>query len=227
MARRSRPTPIGLLALVLLAALSWYLRDLQSQGKPQQEKPRWEAPSRSATAPAASGRTGAYQTFTDCRFEDHHQNDGDSFRVRFPDGRVEQFRLYFVDCPESDFRTYRGGANNHQRIHEQAATFGISDEQAVRIGKRAKERIYELIARKPFVLHTRWEDPFGDHRYHAFVSTAGGRPLEEALVGEGLARIHTKGADLPDGTSQKAYQSRLRRIEDEARKARRGAWGMD
>lgn len=226
---RSRTTSGRILALIIIAALSWYLREHRQQGKPQKDKPRWEAPSGSdsASAPKSSTRTGDYETFDDLRYEDHRQNDGDSFRVKFPDGRIEQFRLYFVDCPESEFRTYRGGANNRERIHEQAEAFGISDEQAVQIGKRAKERIQELIARKPFVLHTRWEDPFGDRRYHAFVSTAGGSPLEEVLVGEGLARIHTKGADLPDGTSRKAYEARLRQLEKEARKAGKGAWGMN
>jgi endonuclease YncB( thermonuclease family) len=147
--------------------------------------------------------------------------------VKLPDGRVEQFRLYFVDCPESQFRTYRGGADNHERIREQAKAFGISDEQAVEIGSRAKDVVHVLLGSGGFTLHTRWDDPFGDRRYHAFVITPDGKPLEETLVSKGLARIHTKGADLPDGTSQKAYQSRLRRIEDEARQARRGAWGMN
>src|SRR5690606_41234380 len=50
-----------------------------------------------------------FERFEGCQLVDHRQNDGDSFRVRLPNGRVEQFRLYFVDAPESDFRTYKGG----------------------------------------------------------------------------------------------------------------------
>ncbi|WP_367875352.1 thermonuclease family protein [Luteolibacter sp. Populi] len=173
-----------------------------------------------------TGKTGAYQKFSGCRYEEHRQNDGDSFRVLLPDGRVEQFRLYFVDCPESQFRTYSGGADNHERIHEQALYFGISDKQAVEIGARAKARVHELLGKGSFTLHTRWEDPFGDQRYHAFILPSGGPGLDETLVREGLARIHTKGAELPDGIPTKARQAQLRELEGQAKKAKRGAWAM-
>jgi endonuclease YncB( thermonuclease family) len=224
---RTRFTPGRLVLLVLIAAVSWYLRDPQRQGKPSY--PNWEAPAPSAvpSKPVPATKTGAYETFRGCRFEEHRQNDGDSFRVKLPDGRVEQFRLYFVDCPESAFRSYRGGATNHERIHEQALALGISEQQAVEIGSRAKSRVHDLLDRGGFTLYTRWDDPFGDRRYHAFILAADGKWLDETLVREGLARIHTKGADLPDGTAAKVHQGRLREIEKEARKSRRGAWGMD
>ena len=224
---RTRFTPGRLVLLVLIAVVSWYLRDQQRQGK--RGGTPWEVPASPAppSEPAAPAKTGAYGTFPSCRFEEHRQNDGDSFRVRLPDGRVEQFRLYFVDCPESAFRSYRGGATNHERIHEQAVEFGISDRQAVEIGSRAKSRVQDLLGQGTFTLHTRWDDPFGDRRYHAFILLADGTWLDETLVREGLARIHTKGADLPDGTSRKAYEARLRQIEREARKIRKGAWGMN
>lgn len=224
---RTRFTPGRLVLLVLIAAVSWYLRDHQRQEK-RRDPSRWEVPADPQPKPAPPTKTtGSYETFSGCRFEEHRQNDGDSFRVKLPDGRVEQFRLYFVDCPESQFRSYRGGATNHERIREQAQDFGISAEEAVEIGSRAKERVQELLGRGSFALHTRWDDPFGDQRYHAFILPADGKWLDESLVREGLARIHTKGADLPDGTSAKAHQGKLRKIEEEARKARRGAWGID
>jgi endonuclease YncB( thermonuclease family) len=222
---RTRFTPGRLVLLVLIAAVSWYLQD--RQGAPPREDVRREAPASPRAQSTAPGRTGTYETFPGCRFEEHRQNDGDSFRVKLPDGRVEQFRLYFVDCPESEFRSYRGGATNHARIRDQAQDFGISDQQAVRIGSRAKSRVARLLASGSFTVHTRWEDPFGDRRYHAFILSADGEMLDETLVREGLARIHTKGAELPDGTPVKIHQGRLREIEREARKARRGAWGRD
>ena len=49
--------------------------------------------------------------------------------------------------------------------------------------------------------------------------------LEETLVREGLVRIHTKGADLPDGTPVKERLKQLRELEKDAKQARRGAWG--
>jgi endonuclease YncB( thermonuclease family) len=222
---RTRFTPGRLALLILVAAVSWYLRD--SQRARQSGDSRWEAPAGPRSKPVAPARTAAYETFTGCRFQEHRQNDGDSFRVKLPDGRVEQFRLYFVDCPESEFRSYRGGATNHERIHEQAEDFGVSDEQAVEIGRRAKARTHDLLGRGSFTLHTRWDDPFNDERYHAFILPAGGEWLDETLVREGLARIHTKGADLPDGIPVKVHKARLEEIEKEARKARRGAWGID
>lgn len=172
--------------------------------------------------PPAAGKTervgtSAYETFPGCRLEDHRGNDGDSFHVRLPDGRVEQFRLYYVDAPESQFRTYAGGRSNHDRIRDQAADMGLTDEQAVAIGQQAKLRVRELLSAAPFVLHTRWDDPFGDRRYHAFVQPAGGPWLHETLVREGLARIHTKPADLPDGTPVKTRLSQLRELEAAAK----------
>jgi len=167
-----------------------------------------------------------YELISGCRWQDNKSNDGDSFYVRLPDGRTEQFRLYYVDAPESQFRTYRGGATNRERIHEQAQELGLSDEQTVEIGQRAKSRVHDLLAGKPFTLHTRWDDPFGDKRYHAFVTPDGGPFLEETLVREGLVRIHTKPADLPDGTSVKERLRQLRELEKEAKRAKRGVWDM-
>jgi len=225
MARRGSRQVWRLVALLVIAGLSWWLGDPR-KSPDQGKKQSWPQAPAGKPGVRSPGRTGNYETFSGCRYEEHRQNDGDSFRVRLPDGRVEQFRLYFVDCPESDFRTYRGGADNHERIHEQALAFRISDSQAVEIGARAKARVHDLLDSGSFTLHTRWDDPFGDQRYHAFIIPAGGPGLDETLVREGLARIHTKGAELPDGTPMKTRQTQLREVEREAKNARRGAWAM-
>ena len=212
MARRGSKPTWQLVLLLIAAALLWWLEP--RLGKEEGRTPRSE--SRAAVAD--------YETFSGCRWVEHRQNDGDSFRVRLPDGRVEQFRLYYVDAPESEFRRYGNGQDNHERIREQARAFGISDEEAVEIGRRAKARVHETLGRGTFTVHTRWDDPFGDRRYHAFVTPAGDPLLEEMLVREGLARIHTKPAVLPDGTPVKARLGHLRGLEAEARRAKRGAW---
>ena len=209
MARRGPKGTWQLVVLLIAAAVLWALE--------QRNVPAAEKPGRTAT-------TG-YEVFSGCRWQEHRSNDGDSFRVRLPDGRVEEFRLHFVDAPESQFRTYGGGRTNHDRIREQAADLGISAEQAVEIGRLAKSRARDLLADRPFTVHTRWDDPFGDRRYHAFVAPEGGPWLHETLVREGLARLHTKPAGLPDGTPAKARLSRLRELEAEAKRAQRGAWG--
>ncbi len=204
------------LAILLIAAAAVWLMDQRRSGGPEDRPPRAE--SRPATA--------GYETIPGCKLHAHRQNDGDSFHVKLPDGRVEQFRLYYVDAPESDFRTYGGGATNHKRIREQAREFGISDEEAVEIGRRAKKRVQGLLSRGSFTIQTKWDDPFGDRRYHAFVTPVGGPLLEETLVSEGLVRIHTKPADLPDGTRVKERLRQLEALEAEAKRSRRGAWGM-
>ncbi|WP_193212303.1 hypothetical protein [Luteolibacter marinus] len=176
--------------------------------------------------PAGKLPTGAYQSFAGCRWVDHRQNDGDSFRVRLPDGRVEQFRLYYVDAPESDFRRYKGGRNNFDRIHDQAKDLGISDEQAVEIGRQAKAKVHQWLASTEFTVFTAWDDPFGDHRYHAFIAPPDGPMVHEFLVINGLARIHTKAAGLPDGTSVHTRLRELREFERIAKRDGRGAWGL-
>lgn len=235
MAARRSTQGIRLVLLLVFALLSWffgYPKDRDKGGAKREGDSGWPKASSSSSSstpsspPAAVTRTGAYETYSGCRYEENRQNDGDSFRVRLPDGRVEQFRLYYVDCPESDFRTYASGDDNHERIRKQAQAFGITDEQAVEIGKRAKARVHELLGDPSFTLYTCWEDPYGDQRYHAFILPPGGPFLEETLVREGLVRIYTKPADMPDGTPANQRQAQLRNLEREAKKAGRGAWGM-
>lgn len=212
MARRGPTKPWQLILLLIVAVIAWALQ--QRKAPPAGKAGRDPTP------------TTGYEVISGCRWQDHRGNDGDSFQVRLPDGRVEQFRLYYVDAPESQFRSYAGGRTNRDRIHDQAQDLGLTDEQAVEIGKRAKALTHDLLARGSFTLHTRWDDPFGDRRYHAFVAPEGGPFLEETLVREGLVRIHTKPADLPDGTPVKERLKQLRELEKEAKRAKRGAWGM-
>jgi endonuclease YncB( thermonuclease family) len=195
--------------------------------KPETTTAKVDPHPRNKPAPA---RTGGYEWYRSCTLADHPHNDGDSFAVRLPGGRTEQFRLYFVDAPESAFKRYRNGEDNHTRIREQGEDLGgISPAQAIEIGRRAKARTLSLLRESPFDLFTSWDSPFGDGRYHAFVRT--GRPdpnrwLHEQLVEEGLVRIHTKPAPLPDGTPAAAHRGSLRSLESTARREQRGAWGL-
>lgn len=206
--RRRRQKGWPVLVLIGIAVLLWLAE-------------KWRPTDR----PAAEG--GRYERFEGCQWVDHRQNDGDSFRVRLPDGRVEQFRLYFVDAPESAFRTYGGGRDNHQRIREQADAFGIGPEAAVELGKAAKEAVHRWLGSGAFTVHTEWDDPFDDRRYHGFVELPGsdGAWLHERLVEEGMVRIHTKGAAVPGGRSERDQERRLRELEQAAREAGRGGWG--
>jgi endonuclease YncB( thermonuclease family) len=172
--------------------------------------------------------SAGWERIEGCRWVEHDRNDGDSFRLRLPDGKVEEFRLYFVDTPESEFRTYGEGRSNHKRIADQARALGIQPEQAVEVGKKAKALVHDWCARRELVIVTQWDDPFGDRRYHAFVEMPAGDEqwLHERLVQAGVARIHTKGSDLPSGTPEAEQEKHLRELEAVARDQRVGAWGM-
>lgn len=200
-------------ALLAAAAAVWGWQEWQAREMPAPE------------APAAERRErDSYERLDGVRWVDHRSNDGDSFRLRLADGREEIFRLYFVDVPESAFRNYGGGRSNRERIDEQARALDLTPEETVALGADAKRRVRDLLRAAPLTLHTRWDDPFGDRRYHAFVELPEDGWLHEWLVREGLARIHTKGADLPDGTARRTQERRLRELEDSARRAGKGAW---
>ena len=61
---------------------------------------------------------------------------------------------------------------------------------------------------------------------YAIVVTAGGRDLNELLVSSGLARIYGTRTPLPDGRDSREYLAHLHALENEAKAAKRGGWGM-
>jgi endonuclease YncB( thermonuclease family) len=220
---RSAVIPI----LILAAAIVLWAIDTYRQTSPA--RPVAESTEPAETSPPPS-KTGRYETFQGCTLAPDRGNDGDSFRVKLPDGRTEIIRLYFVDTPESAFKSYGGGENNHRRIDQQAADMGgITPQQAVEIGKKAKSFTLATLEKSHFTIHTGWDSPFNDKRYHAFIEvTVQGRPrfLHELLVEKGLARIHTKGAPLPDGTSERKHEDRLFKLQSIAKANESGAWGL-
>ena len=184
----------------------------------------------SARPDAEAEKTGGYEVYRNCTLAEARNNDGDSFMVRLPDGKQAEFRLYFVDTPESAFKSYAGGESNQERIRQQAADLGhITPEQAVEIGKQGKHFTLDLLAGRPFTLYTRWDSPFNDNRYHAHVEVlhdTASRWLDELLIERGLARIKTKPADLPDGTPASKHLAHLKQLARAAQEAKRGVWSF-
>jgi hypothetical protein len=86
-----------------------------------------------------------FERFDRCVLEPDEWTDGDSFRVRRPDSRLETFRLYFVDTTESRSRG--------KRSDEQAAYFGLTRAQAIELGRRAKIFTASALA-QPFTIYT-------------------------------------------------------------------------
>lgn len=157
-----------------------------------------------------------WQTLEDCQMVESGANDGDSFRVQWNGGEWT-VRLYFADTPESDWRF-------RDRTRAQADYFGITEAQAVEIGQRAKAFTREFL-KGGFEVRTRWQGVFGNARAtrkYGIVS-AEGHDLAEALVANGLARIHGMGI----GGKTWEEVERLKALETQAKSARRGAWGAD
>ena len=124
--------------------------------------------------------------------------------------------VYIVDTTESRSRGTRSD--------EQASYFGLTRAQAIELGRQAKMFTANALA-QPFTIYTRWRSVFGPTRYYAIVITAGGRDLNELLVSSGLARIYGTRTPLPDGRESRTYLAHLHELENEARAAKRGAWG--
>lgn len=164
-----------------------------------------------------------------CTLIDRRGNDGDSFMVRTPGGR-EEFRLYFVDAPESAARTYGNGDTNHRRIAKQGVSLGgLNQHETTQVGVEAKLFVKKLLGERKFRVATSWESVYRSHRKYAFVIVhweGEERYLHELLVARGLVRIHTKPMTLPDNTAGARHKKHLYELEKNAKKMRYGAWGV-
>jgi endonuclease YncB( thermonuclease family) len=168
-----------------------------------------------STAAQKAPSAKPFERFDGCVLAPDEWTDGDSFRVRLPDGRLETFRLYFVDTTES--RTLG------KRSDEQAAYFGLTRADAVKLGKEATAFTAAALQR-PFTIQTRWRPVYGSPRYYAFVFTADGNDLAELLVRNGLARIYGTRTPLPDGRDSRTYLATLAGLEQQAKSAGLGGW---
>lgn len=166
-----------------------------------------------------------------CELAEGRYFDGDSFSVKALTGYTYIFRLHGVDSPESDERI-------KSRITAQAKEFKIEEKNVVKWGEKAA-KFAEKFLRKPFTVYTQKVKAPGassKSRYYAIIVNADGKRLSEALVEAGLARVHGKGAewDKPFWGKTKAdlgrkmdadrYMTRLRILENKAKRDKRGIW---
>ncbi|GAA5493960.1 hypothetical protein Rhal01_00113 [Rubritalea halochordaticola] len=237
MAARKQYSGLWLLLAFALAVTAYYLREQERADPPtaveQLEKFIEDSlPSDGEdliadklTEVVLSGK--GYDVLKGCALEEHRHNDGDSFHVRH--GRdTTEFRLYFVDTPESKYKTYRDGNDNGKRIDEQGKYFsGLSRDQTTAVGMVAKKHIMKLLRRQEFTVVTKWDNVYGPERRYAFVVVDwNGKQvyLHELLVAHGLARIHTRPATLPDNTAASRQREKLKVLESLAKEAKRGGW---
>jgi endonuclease YncB( thermonuclease family) len=165
---------------------------------------------------------GGWEKLDGCRLVDDRANDGDSFRVSHG-SKTFTVRLYFVDCPEKEWRR-----DNEDRLRDQSKYFGLPDlQRTVEIGLSAREFTLHRL-RKPFTVVTKWEHVFDSMRVYGFVLASpddtAPPDLAAALVDRGLARIHTKGSSFPGGGSERETLAQLRERERAARSGEAGAW---
>jgi DNA uptake protein ComE-like DNA-binding protein len=169
---------------------------------------------------SARDQSKGWIVLKDCRLIPNPANDGDSFHVSA--GEKEYlFRLYLVDAPETDEMTPR-------RLVEQAKYFSITVPQAIEVGRVAKDFTQEKLS-QPFTVFTHMSDAMGQsrlERFYAFVETKEG-DLGEQLIRNGLARSYGFKAAPPGPTSSRIEVEKLQQLEDEAKRDKIGAWGVN
>jgi DNA uptake protein ComE-like DNA-binding protein len=162
--------------------------------------------------------------FPGCTLVPTEWADGDSFSVRFPDGKERTVRLYGADCIEMHVN---GDDSNARRLRDQRRYFGIDEILTAKsFGETATAETRRILA-KPFTVHTTFADGRGDGRFqriYAFVETSEGKDLSSWLVAQGLARAFGVVRQLPDGTSGNEWREQLADLELIAARAGRGAW---
>src|SRR5207249_7744120 len=111
---------------------------------------------------------------------------------------------------------------------EQANYFGISVPQAIEVGRAATEFTREKLS-EPFIVFTHMSDAMGRsriERFYAYVQTKDG-DLGEQLARNGLARIYGFKAAPPGLRNLRVEMEKLQQFEDEAKRERIGAWGIN
>jgi len=167
--KRSR-AGLSLALFLLLSASSPGLVVFRKQGEP------------SAALPAKAVVTYVY--------------DGDTVRIRLPDGTEEKVRLIGIDAPELDDR--------RKKVHF--------------LAEMAKRAAFLALSRRNVRLEYDWErrDKYG--RLLAFIWTDEAGLVNEALLREGFAALMTAYPFRKD------YQDRFRAAERSARAGGKGLW---
>lgn len=154
----------------------------------------------------------------DCWLATSDYADGDSFHVTQTGGSFH-FRLYFVDCPETDSRF-------PDRVYEQMRAFGLVNvESVMSAGRQAHEFTVRALS-SPFTVLTKWEDARGDshqERFYAIVIYQK-KNLAEELVRAGLARAFGMFANYPSEQGGHRFFAKLKNLQNQAAREHLGAF---
>ncbi len=184
-----------------------------------------------AEVPFAAAIAAELTALEGCTLMQANWADGDSFRVRLPDGEEVTIRLYGADCLEH----HVSDETDARRLRSQRRYFGITRAKpdaataidfAKGFGRDATEETGRFLAR-PFTIHTSFADARGDARFkrvYAFVFDADGRDLAAHLVSKGLARAFGVSRSTLGGESSDDYRAMLADLELRAAAAGIGIW---
>ena len=179
----------------------------------------------------------------DAKLSDERQSDGDSFGMEIKSAKgnplLRTYRLYGVDCPESDERD----KVLDQRRGEQAAWFDCDPKEITRLGKEAADFTEKLLKHgKPKILTrgkmgTKAEkSPGRPQRYYALVEVTAKdgkrRWLHELLLENGLARAYGMPAPWPPEEedrhgakeAEEEFRKHLEKLEKAAKRQGLGVW---
>lgn len=206
---------------VILVIIAIYMK-LKDSSKPSDYTPRDTEKEDLLTD--GDEKQGKFFILRNCEYLVDKYNDGDNFKIKSQDGRVVEIRMYFVDTAESKDKPY---ADHRKRVGQQGDYFGNLDyKTTLKLGKRAKEFAQSKLKGKSLTVYTAWEEVYNSGRFYAYVEVEDEGFWHETLITEGLARIHTKGEETPNGTSRKKREGQLRSLEATAKRSSRGGWGM-
>ncbi len=185
-----------------------------------------------ASAGAIHLSAAEWESFQFAELRDDEYFDGDSFHIYTKRegasrGHTYHFRLYGVDCPETD----RSVA---ERNAQQAKRMGVDVKEIVEWGKKAKKFTRKFLDDE-FVVWTKKEGALGrdKDRYYALISKeVDGRIvwLHEELLLNGLARAYGRGVKFRNSDakaywdSSREFSNDCRSKQNRARQAKVGIW---
>ncbi|MEM7698967.1 MAG: helix-hairpin-helix domain-containing protein [Verrucomicrobiota bacterium] len=171
----------------------------------------------------SEAKSAPLEAYEGCGLVATDWSDGDSFLVRFPDGKERVVRLYFVDCIE----TSATHSSDKRRIREQARYFGVEDlREIVAAGREATNRTTQLLS-EPFTVITAFAQApgrSGKPRYYAMVTSGEGVDLAAHLISAGLARAQGVGRATIDGIHRDDVEAYFDDLELRAALNHSGIW---
>lgn len=159
----------------------------------------------------------------DCQLEGVDEWTTNTIRIR-NQGRVYQFRLYFVETPESELSD-----STQAILRTQVEYFGDPPlSKLMEHGDAANQFIRNILTERPFRIITRFEPVRGTKSLYAFIQVDTDenirKYLSAILVRDGLASITAKSSHTPFGQNALDFREHLVSEREKAINDRSGIW---